>query len=67
MLAGAFLEEVSKMHIVIVSIQVKDDRAGDFLTMTQRNVRETLKEPVLATPRSRTLYVSCLPHESGWE
>jgi quinol monooxygenase YgiN len=114
MLAEAFLEEVSNMHIVIVSIHVKDDRAGDFLTMTQRNVRETLKEPgvrrfdflresveptrfllievydtvedhtlhkatahyrrwaeevepVLASPRSRTLYESCLPHESGWE
>ncbi|HET6845584.1 MAG TPA: antibiotic biosynthesis monooxygenase [Anaerolineales bacterium] len=102
------------MHIVIVNIQVKDDRVQEFLTITQRNVSATLQEPgvrrfdllretlaparfllvevydtaddharhkesahykrwaeevepLLAAPRSRTIYGSCFPHESGWE
>jgi (4S)-4-hydroxy-5-phosphonooxypentane-2,3-dione isomerase len=102
------------MHIVIVSIHVKDDRIDDFLGATQRNVQETLKEagvrrfdllrqaddptrfllvevyresddharhkdtphyrrwadevePLLAAQRSRTIYESCFPRESGWE
>lgn len=102
------------MHIVIVEMQVKPDQENEFLTITQRNVRETLREPgvrrfdllheaggsarfllievyerandhahhketahykrwaeevgaVLAAPRSRTIYESCFPHESGWD